>query len=88
MGGNWEMMYGFIISVIDEKDGRENVRVWIRKNEVGEFIFVVFYLKYINKNEIYMNIVLFLFYLNMIGILRLCNDNYDLIIISKLRENG
>lgn len=31
MGGNWETMHGSIISVIDEKDGRENVRAWLRK---------------------------------------------------------
>ena len=27
MGGKWETMHGSIIGVIDEKDGRENVRV-------------------------------------------------------------
>ena len=34
-----------------------------------------------------MNIALPLPYSNMTGILRLCNDNHDLIITSKLREN-
>ena len=38
MGGNWETMHGSIISVIDEKDGRENVRAWLRKNEAGKSI--------------------------------------------------
>ncbi|HDR7710966.1 TPA: YndJ family protein [Bacillus cereus] len=88
MGGNWETMHGSIISVIDEKDGRENVRAWIRKNEAGESIFVALYSKHTNKNETYMNIALPLPYSNMTGILRLCNDNHDLIITSKLRENG
>ena len=31
MGGKWETMHGSIIGVIDEKDGRENVRAWLRK---------------------------------------------------------
>ena len=31
MGGKWETMHGSIIGVIDEKDGRENVRGWLRK---------------------------------------------------------
>ena len=86
MGGNWETMHGSIISVIDEKDGRENVRAWIRKNEAGESIFVALYSKHTNKNETYMNIALPLPYSNMTGILRLCNDNHDLIITSKLRK--
>lgn len=39
MGGKWETMYGSILGVIDEKDGRENVRAWLRKNEAGKSIF-------------------------------------------------
>ncbi len=35
-----------------------------------------------------MNIALPLPYSNMTGILKLYNDNHDLIITSKLRENG
>lgn len=31
MGGKWETMHGSIIGVMDEKDGRENVRAWLRK---------------------------------------------------------
>ncbi|MCU5573038.1 YndJ family protein, partial [Bacillus cereus] len=88
MGGNWETMHGSIISVIDEKDGRENVRAWLRKNEAGKSIFVALYSKHTNKNETYMNIALPLPYSNMTGILKLYNDSHDLIITSKLRENG
>ena len=64
----------------------ENVRAWIRKNEAGESIFVALYSKHTNKNETYMNIALPLPYSNMTGILKLYNDNHDLIITSKLRE--
>ncbi|MGE7884613.1 YndJ family protein [Bacillus sp. NPDC094077] len=88
MGDKWETMHGSIVSVIDEKDGRENVRAWLRQNEEGESIFVALYSKHTHENETYMNIGLPLPYSNMTGILRLRNDNDDLIITSKLRENG
>ncbi|SCC15762.1 YndJ family protein [Bacillus mycoides] len=88
MGGKWETMHGSIIGVIDEKDGRENVRAWLRKNEAGESIFVALYSKHTHEDEKYMNIGLPLPYSNMTGILKLCNKNKDLIITSKLRGNG
>ncbi|MGH0427749.1 YndJ family protein [Bacillus hominis] len=88
MGGKWETMHGSIVGVIDEKDGRENVRAWLRKNEAGESIFLALYSKHTHKNETYMNIALPLPYSNMTGILKLCNDSNDLIITSKLRGNG
>ncbi|WP_283750038.1 YndJ family protein [Bacillus cereus] len=88
MGGKWETMHGSIIGVIDEKDGRENVRAWLRKNEAGESIFVALYSKHTHEDEKYMNIGLPLPYSNMTGILKLCNKNKDLIITSKLRRNG
>ncbi len=40
------------------------------------------------KNDTYMNIALPLPYSNMTGILKLRNDNNELIITSKLRANG
>ncbi|EOO16485.1 YndJ family protein [Bacillus cereus] len=88
MGGKWETMHGSIIGIIDEKDGRENVRAWLRKNEAGETIFVALYSKHTYKKDTYMNIALPLPYSNMTGILKLCNDDNALIITSKLRENG
>ncbi|MEK4706670.1 YndJ family protein [Bacillus sp. FSL R10-2780] len=88
MGGKRETMHGSIIGVIDEKDGRENVRAWLRKNEAGESIFVALYSKHTHEDEKYMNIGLPLPYSNMTGILKLCNKNKDLIITSKLRRNG
>ncbi|OFD44501.1 YndJ family protein [Bacillus mycoides] len=88
MGGKWETMHGSIIGVIDEKDGRENVRAWLRKNEAGESIFVALYSKHTHEDEKYMNIGLPLPYSNMTGVLKLCNKNKDLIITSKLRRNG
>lgn len=88
MGGKWETMHGSIVGIIDERDGRENVRAWLRKNEAGESIFVALYSKHTYKNETYMNIGLPLPYSNMTGILKLCNKSNDLIITSKLRRNG
>ncbi|MBE7103337.1 hypothetical protein FT637_09790 [Bacillus cereus] len=88
MGSKWETMHGSIIGIIDEKDGRENVRAWLRKNEAGESIFVALYSKHTHKNETYMNIGLPLPYSNMTGVLKLCNKSNDLIITSKLRRNG
>ncbi|QWU44619.1 YndJ family protein [Bacillus sp. NP247] len=88
MGGKWETMHGSIIGIIDERDGRENVRAWLRKNEAGESIFVALYAKHTHKNETYMNIGLPLPYSNMTGVLKLCNKSNDLIITSKLRRNG
>ena len=88
MGGKWETMHGSIIGVIDEKDGRENVRGWLRKNEAEESIFVALYSKHTYENETYMNIALPLPYSNMTGVLKVCNKSKDLIITSKLRENG
>ncbi|MBJ8061460.1 YndJ family protein [Bacillus cereus] len=88
MGDKWETMHGSILGVIDEKDGRENVRAWLRKNEAGESIFAALYSKHTYKNETYMNIGLPLPYSNMTGVLKLCNRGNDLIITSKLRRNG
>lgn len=88
MGGKWETMHGSIVGIIDEKDGREGVRAWLRKNDVGESIFVALYSKHTYKNETYMNIGLPLPYSNMTGILKLCNKSNVLIITSKLRSNG
>ncbi len=88
MGDKWETMHSSIVGVIDEKDGRENVRAWLRKNEAGDSIFVALYSKHTHENEVYMNIALPLPYSNMTGILKLRNDNNELIITSKLRENG
>ncbi|KAB2443700.1 YndJ family protein [Bacillus luti] len=88
MGGKWETMHGSIIGVIDEKDRRENVRAWLRKNEAGKSIFLALYAMHTYKNDTYMNIALPLPYSNMTGILKLRNDNNELIITSKLRGNG
>ncbi|RXG11091.1 hypothetical protein EO768_00080 [Bacillus cereus] len=87
-GGKWETMHGSIIGVIDEKDGRENVIAWLRKNEAGKSIFLALYAMHTYKNDTYMNIALPLPYSNMTGILKLRNDNNELIITSKLRANG
>ena len=47
MGGKWETMHGSIIGIMDEKDGRENVRAWLRKNETGSLFFSLVFHVYI-----------------------------------------
>ncbi|PEP82264.1 YndJ family protein [Bacillus pseudomycoides] len=87
MGNRWEAMYGNIIAVKGERDGREDVRAWIRKNEQDETIFVALYSQHTYRGDTYMNIALPLPFSNMTGILKLRNDNKDLIITSQLRES-
>ncbi|HEK9103231.1 TPA: YndJ family protein [Bacillus pseudomycoides] len=87
MGNRWESMHGDIIAINDECDGREDVRGWVRKNEQDETIFIALYSQHTYSGETYMNIALPLPYSNMTGILKLRNDNNDLIITSRLRES-
>ncbi|MEN1935209.1 YndJ family protein [Paenibacillus sp. 102] len=87
MGHRWEAMHGDIIAINDECDGREDVRAWIRKNEQDKTIFVALYSQHTYSGETYMNIALPLPYSNMTGILKLRNDNKDLIITSRLRKS-
>ncbi|MCI0764069.1 YndJ family protein [Bacillus sp. TL12] len=88
MGNKWESMSGNIIAIEEEQDVREDVRAWIRKNEQGETIFVALYSQHTYDGETYMNIALPLLYSNMTGILKLRNENKNLIITSRLRENA
>ena len=87
MGNRWEAMHGNIIAIKDERDGREDVRAWIRKNEQNETIFVALYSQHTYNGETYMNIALPLPYSNMAGILKLRNDKNNLIITSRLRKS-
>ncbi|WP_000789562.1 YndJ family protein [Bacillus cereus] len=87
MGNRWEVMSGNIIAIEKEQDGREDVRAWIRKNEQGETIFVALYSHHTYDGETYMNIALPLPFSNMTGILKLRNENKNLIITSRLRES-
>ncbi|WP_369126271.1 hypothetical protein [Bacillus gaemokensis] len=80
-------MRGNIVAIKDEKDGRKDVRAWIRKNEKDETIFVALYSQHTYNGETYMNIALPLPYSNMTGILKIRNDENDLIITSQLRES-
>lgn len=47
MGGKWETMHGSIIGIMDEKDGRENVRAWLRKMKQGSLFFSLVFHVYI-----------------------------------------
>ncbi|CAM4316227.1 membrane protein [Bacillus manliponensis] len=87
MGGHLEKMHGDIVGIYDEKDGRQDVRAWVRKNEKNETIFVALYSTHSHSNEVYMNIALPLPYMNMTGILKLKNKDEDLIITSKFEKN-
>ncbi|PHA02330.1 hypothetical protein COE51_03540 [Bacillus pseudomycoides] len=88
MGNRLEVMHGEIVSIKDEKDGRNNVRAWIRKNEQNETIFVALYSQHEHNGETYMNIALPLPYANMTGMLKLRNDKKNLIITSRLRNSA
>ncbi|MCP1123354.1 YndJ family protein [Bacillus sp. 3103sda1] len=87
MGNRLEVMHGEIVSIKDEKDGRNDVRAWIRKNEQKETIFVALYSQHEHTGETYMNIALPLPYANMTGMLKLRNDKKNLIITSRLRNS-
>lgn len=88
MGNRFERMKGEIVAIKDEKDGRNDVRAWVRKNEQNETIFVALYSQHEYKSETYMNIALPLPYVNMTGILKLRNDKKHLIITSRLRNSA
>lgn len=88
MGNRLERMEGAILAIKDEKDGRNDVRAWVRKNELNETIFVALYSQHEYNDEIYMNIALPLPYANMTGILKLRNDKNNLIITSRLRNSA
>ncbi|MEH7462953.1 YndJ family protein [Bacillus thuringiensis] len=88
MGNRLERMYGEIVAIKDEKDGRHDVRAWVRKNELNETIFVALYSQHEYNDETYMNIALPLPYANMTGILKFRNDKNNLIITSRLRNSA
>lgn len=84
---NWQEIKGEIVAVSSEKDGREQVRAWIRKNEEEEIMFVALYSMHTYDGEVYMNIALPLPFSNMIGILRLENKQNQLFITSSRANN-
>lgn len=87
LGSRWESMNGNIVGVKSSIDSRERVRAWIRENEQSETIFMALYSAHEYKDETYMNIALPLPYSNMTGILRLRNDESNLIVTSS-RDAG
>ncbi len=87
-GNRWERMYGEIVGIDSEKDGRDNIRAWIRENEAGRTIFVALYSSHRTNGETYMNIALPLPFSNMTGILRAENQGENLILTSVQREEG
>ncbi|MGF7528944.1 YndJ family protein [Bacillus paralicheniformis] len=65
-----QTMEGEIIGVDSAKDGRKNVRAWVRTNEEGETVFVALYSAHTHDDITYMNIALPLPFSNMTGILK------------------
>lgn len=75
-------MTGEILTVDSSLDGRENPRVWIRK-ENGSIIFAAIYSQHESAGKTYMNIGLPLPFSSMIGILQLQERNGTLILTSQ-----
>ena len=75
-------MTGGIDSLLDNRDGRDNVRVWTRK-VAGETAFVALYSSHSSNERTYMNIALPLPFSSMIGILELNQIGDSLQLTSK-----
>lgn len=84
----WQRMTGEIVGIISEKDGRSNVRAWVRQNEKGETIFVALYSLHSHQGNAYMNIALPLPLGNMTGILKSLNKDQNLILTSRSDKDG
>ncbi|MED4730752.1 YndJ family protein [Aneurinibacillus migulanus] len=83
-----QVMEGTIVPVNSERDGRQNVRAWIRKDCVtGKTIFVAAYSHHTYEAETYMNIALPLPCGNMTGVLRLMHDETDGLILTSVPGN-
>ncbi|MEC1261915.1 YndJ family protein [Bacillus swezeyi] len=83
MKSGWQAMNGSIIGVDSDKDGRENVRAWVRTNEEGETIFVALYSVHTHEKTTYMNIALPLPFSHMTGILKPKAEDGCLILTSR-----
>ncbi|WP_221566944.1 YndJ family protein [Alkalihalobacillus sp. TS-13] len=64
-------MTGKIVPLQSDKDGRDDVRAWIRTTEDGEPIFAAAYSSHLHEGERYMNIAMPLLFGNMTGILKM-----------------
>ncbi len=51
MNPDWYIMHSDIIGVDSDKDGRKNVRAWIRTNEKQETVFTALYSAYRAKGK-------------------------------------
>ncbi len=83
-------MDGEIVSIADDKDGRNQVRAWIRRNKQTEApIFTALYSSHRKMDEGYMNIGLPFPRGVMTGVLRPLNDDRNgLVLTSVLRDNA
>lgn len=88
MNPDWYIMHSDIIGVDSDKDGRKNVRAWIRTNEKQETVFTALYSAYRAKGEGYMNISLPLPYGQMTGILKPYARKQNLVLTSRRRKSG
>ncbi|WP_082129982.1 YndJ family protein [Aneurinibacillus tyrosinisolvens] len=80
-------MEGAIIPIHSERDGRRNVRAWVRwDKESGKTIFVAVYSHHGGERRTYMNIALPLPSGNMTGVLRVEHDEADGLILTSLPD--
>lgn len=79
-------MVGEIIPILDEQDGRDYVRAWVRKNkQTNEPIFSAIYSSHTYKDKTYMNIALPLYRGVMTGVLRPEHDNGNGLVLTSER---
>lgn len=88
MSREWQRMTGEIVGLSSDSDDRKDVRAWVRRNILGETIFVALYSLHTHRGETYMNIALPLPLVNMTGILKPMNHGDTLMLTSRLRKNG
>ncbi|MDU0812662.1 YndJ family protein [Bacillus siamensis] len=88
MNPDWYTMHTSMKGVDSDRDGRKNVRAWIRTNDKQETVFTALYSAYRSKGEGYMNISLPLPYGQMTGILKPYTHKQNLVLTSRRRKSG
>ncbi|WP_438422056.1 YndJ family transporter [Bacillus siamensis] len=88
MNPDWYTMHSSMKGVDSDRDGRKNVRAWIRTNDKQETVFTALYSAYRSKGEGYMNISLPLPYGQMTGILKPYTHKQNLVLTSRRRKSG
>ncbi|AOZ90397.1 hypothetical protein BK049_17740 [Bacillus xiamenensis] len=76
-------MPGSLLKFQHPLEERENVRVWIRRNEKGEQVFYALYAQHHDEETVYMNIALPLPFSQLTAILKPFNEQEDFLLKSK-----